>query len=79
MTPEEFDKIKWTFQSHLNMGDEHASTYRADTPFPLFACRHVTKNYTKYGNERFRTTVHYKLDGKVYKTKEKLLEAIKEL
>ena len=77
MTEEEFKNLKFKFVSHLSMEDEHCTTYKAvDIPFSLMACKHTPY---KDGVPKRHFYVHYMLNGKVYTSREKLLEAIKEL
>jgi len=75
MTIEEFNKIPFQFISHLAMEDEHTTTY-ASKDRRFWICQHV--NY-KDGEPKGRSYTHYRIDGNVYKTKKKLIEAIKNL
>lgn len=75
MTYEEFKQLPFKFSGHLSMEDEHCLTYA--TPDGRFAyCVHTP---FKDGEPKGRIYAHYKIDGKVYKTKEKLIKALEEL
>ena len=73
MTEEELKLIPFYMKSHLAMEDEHCSTYFTDDGRIGF-CDHVPKK----GFQFKRGYRHWMLDGKVYKTKEKFIEALKE-
>ena len=74
MTIEELEKIPFHFVSHLSMPDEHTTTYVSDDNRIGF-CVHVP---FKYGKPHGRTYRHYMIDGKVYKSKKKFIEALKD-
>lgn len=74
MTIEEFEKVKFHFHSHMSMEDEHTTTYFSEDGKIGF-CDHVP---FKNGEPHGRPYRHYWLNGKVYKTKKKLLEALKD-
>lgn len=72
MTIEELQKVKFHFVSHLSMADEHCTTYASEDN-RLGWCEHVPfKDGEPYG----RSTRHYRIDTKVYKSKKKFLEAL---
>ena len=75
MTEQEFDNIPFRMVSHLAMEHEHASTY-VNEEYGFAVCKHVKKkdDFT-FG----RSYTHYMFQNKVYKTKSKFLEAIKEV
>lgn len=74
MTIEELDKVPFRFHSHMNLADEHTTTYFSEDQRIGF-CDHVPY---KDGQPHGRSYRHYWLDGKVYKTKKKFLEALKD-
>lgn len=74
MTEDEFCKTKWQPISHMSFREQHSTTYKCMDILELYCCR--TVNF-KDGEPTGRGgTVHYMLNGKVYKTKQKLLEAL---
>lgn len=75
MTEQQFNQIPFRMVSHLALEHEHASTY-INEEYGFSVCKHVKKkdDFT-YG----RTYIHYMYQGKVYKTKQKFLEAIKDV
>ena len=74
MTIEELDKVRFRCYSHLNMEHEHCTTYFSEDHRIGF-CDHVP---FKDGEPHGRSYRHYWLDGKVYKTKQKFIEALKD-
>lgn len=74
MTEEELKQEKFHRVYHLSMETEHISTYENENG-RLGFCRHtqVKDDYT-FG----RTIVHFRIDGNIYKTKKKFLEALKD-
>ena len=74
MTAEELADIPFHMVSHLSMEGEHCSVYEDDSK-RLSLCYHVPY---RDGEPCGRTYTHYMIDGKVYKTKEKFIEALKE-
>ena len=73
MTEQEFDKTKWRMVSHLSCEDHHSSVYRCEDIPNLTCCKIV--NF-KNGEPTRGGTTHYMLNGKVYKSKQKLLEVL---
>lgn len=74
MTEQEFDNLGWQFSSHLSTPDYHSTIDKCKTISNLFRCTKV--NY-KDGEPRKRGGyTHYMLVDKVYKSKQKLLDAI---
>ena len=75
MTVEELEKIPFHFMSHMSMEDEHTTTYESDDGRFGF-CDHVP---FKDGEPHGRAYRHYRIGLKVYKSKQKFLEALKKL
>lgn len=74
MTEEELQKVKFHFHCHTNLGYEHTTTYFSED-YNIGFCDHVPhKNGLPHG----RTYRHYWLVGKVFKSKKKFLEALKD-
>ena len=74
MTEEEFNKIPFHMVYRLALENEHSCTYESEDE-RLGFCEHTIKN--KYG-EFSRSYRHWRIDNKVYKTKEKFLDALKD-
>lgn len=78
MTEEELKKIPFHLVIHLSGGKEHISSYSSeDGRLGFFTHTPVLADYggiKEYG----RTTRHYRIDDKVYKSKKKFLEALKD-
>lgn len=72
MTYEELKKVKFSCVVHLSMEDEHLTTYMSEDR-RLGFCDHV---HYKDEMPKGRAYRHYMIDGKVYKSKEKFLEAL---
>lgn len=74
MTESDLAKIKFRMVSHLNMGEQHASSYESVDHEPTIGmCVHTpVKEDGTFG----RAFAHYRFNGKVYKTKNKFLEAM---
>ncbi len=72
MTYEELKKVPFHFVSHLSMEDEHCTVYASEDKRISF-CDHVP---FKNGEPHGRSYRHYMIDGKVYKTKAKFIEAL---
>ena len=73
MTYEEIMKIPFHFVSHISLESEHCSTY-ADETGRLGFCTHTKK---KKNGDFGRSYTHYRIDSKIFKTKEKFIEALK--
>lgn len=76
MTEQEFGGLKWQFCSHLNTPDYHIKVDKCKTIPNLYRCTKVNYKNGEPSNRGGYT--HYMLDDKVYKSKQKLLEAIDE-
>lgn len=72
MTIEELEKVKFHFVSHLSMVDMHITTYVSDDGRIGFS------DHVRYKNDQptGRSYRDYMIDGKVYKSKKKFLEAL---
>ena len=77
MTVEELEKVKFKFHSHMSMEDEHTTTYFSEDGKIGF-CDHVPRDEYGMVKKGCRAVRHFMIDGKVYKTKKKFLEAIKD-
>lgn len=79
MTEEEVKKIPFRMQTHLAMADEHTCTY-VDESGRLGFCDHTPVKADFGGMKEFgKGYRHYRIDGKVYKTYAKWIEALKEV
>ena len=72
MTPEELQKIPFHFVSSLAMEDEHMLSYESEDG-RLGYCDHTPK---RKNGDFGRTYRHWRIDKKVYKKKEKFIEAL---
>ena len=73
MTEEELSNIPLYSVIHLSTEHEHCTTYASEDN-KIRMCVHVPyKDGVPYG----RSYTHYMLNGKVYKSKKKFLEALK--
>ena len=75
MTEQEFDNLEWQFSSHFNTPTIHSTVDKCKTIPNLFRC--VKVNYKDGEPTNRGSYTHYKLDEKVYKSKQKLLEVMK--
>lgn len=75
MAPKEIYGIPFRMVSHLAMEDEHVTGYvaKGDWPFDLRMCVHAPIGDSKPSR---RTTRHFMLNGKVYKTRKALYKAM---
>ena len=79
MTEEKLNKLKFRECLHTTYDDEYHTIYECvSEPFVnrLFV-NFIKKRDKNTGEVVGKGRIHYSLDGKVYKTKEKLLEVIK--
>ena len=74
MTEQEFDKLEWQFNSHFNTPTHHSMVDKCKTIPTLYRCIRV--NYKDGEPTNIGGYTHYMLDFKVYKSKQKLLEAM---
>ena len=74
MTEQEFSGLKWQLSSHLNTPDYHIKVDKCKTISNLYRCTKVNCKNGEPSNRGGYTL--YMLDDKVYKSKQKLLEAI---
>ena len=74
MNIEELKNMKFHFVSHLSMIDMHITTYASDNN-QLGWCDYVP---FKNGEPKRRACRHYRIGTKIYKTREKFMEAIKD-
>ena len=74
MTEQEFSGLKWQLSSHLNTPDYHIKVDKCKTIPNLYRCTKV--NYKDGEPSKRGGYTHYMLVDKVYKSKQKLLEAI---
>jgi hypothetical protein len=74
MTYLQLQQLPWRFQSSLAMEHEHATTYTATIgDQSISKCVHTIK---KADGTFGRSYTHYLFDGKVFKSHNKVLEAI---
>jgi hypothetical protein len=74
MTIDELKDIPFHFVAHMAMEHEHTMSYETEDG-RLGFCDHTPK---RKNGDFGRTYRHYRIEGKVYKTKEKFLEALKD-
>ena len=74
MTEQEFDKLEWQFNSHINAESHYYSTDKCKTIPNLYRCVKVSHKDGVPTNKGVYT--HYMLNDKIYKSKQKLLEVI---
>lgn len=72
MTQEELSKIPFHFVGSLALENEHCLTYSSEDG-RLGFCEHTKR---RKNGDFGRTYRHYRIDGKIYRTKEKFLEAL---
>lgn len=75
MTEQEFDSLEWQFSSHFGTPDHHSMVDKCKTMPNLFRC--VKVNYKDGEPTNRGGYTHYMLNDKVYKSKKKLLEAMR--
>ena len=74
MTEQELSQIPFRMVSHLAMETEHICVYESQTPFyKIRVCKHTK---IKKNGELGKSYTLYVLNGKEYKTKQELLDAI---
>ena len=73
MTEKELSQIPFRMVSHLAMETEHICVYKSQNPlYKIFIYKNTKKNNGEFG----KSYTHYVLNGKEYKTKQELLDAI---
>lgn len=74
MTESDLPKIKFRMVSHLSMSFEHVASYVSVENNPMIGmCVHTPiRDDGSFG----KAITHYQLNGKVYKSKKKFLEAV---
>ena len=77
MTIEELKKVKFREMCHLALESEYSTTY-SGLDGRLGFCDHTPRDEHGYVKKGGRTIRHYMIDGKVYKSKEKFIEALKD-
>lgn len=74
MTEQELSQIPFRMVSHLAMETEHICVYKSQNPFYKIL---IYKNTERKKNGEFgKSCTHYVLNGKEYKTRQELLDAI---
>lgn len=73
MTEQELSKIPFRCVCHLALKDEHIATYSDESGRLGFSVTTPKKDEFTFGKGR----THYRIDGKIYKSKKKFLEALK--
>lgn len=81
MTEEDLGKLKFRERSHITYDDEYHTIYECvSEPFVnRLRLNSIVKRSKATGEPIGKARIHYSLDGKLYRTKEKFLEAIKEV
>ena len=74
MTEQEFNDLEWQFSSHFSTPASHSTVDKCKTIPTLFRC--VKVNYKDGEPTNRGGYTRYMLDEKVYKSKQKLLEAM---
>ena len=80
MTWKDFVCLEWQSISHLSTSDEHCTVRNAKRIGHKFqVCSHVPTEDYKQSHPYARQYEHYMVDGVIYKSRKKLLEAIEKL
>lgn len=77
MTVEELKKVPFRETCHMAMSKEYTTTYFSKDN-RLGFCDHVPRNKDGFVKKKGRAYRHYWIDGKVYNSKDKFLEALKD-
>lgn len=76
----EFACLDWRFASHIATADYYVKTRTAKAYGHTFGiCYYTPTEEYRLKHPRARSVEHYKIDGTVYKTRKKLLEALNAL
>lgn len=79
MTEEELKKIPFKMVGHLSAATYHACTYSSEDGRLGFSDHTpILGEYEGYVYKWGRRTRHYRIDGTIYKSKKKFLEALKD-
>ena len=74
MTEQELSQIPFRMVSHLALETEHICVYESQNPlYKISMCKHTKR---KKNGEFGKSYTHYVLNGKEYKTRQDLLNAI---
>lgn len=81
MTEEDLGKLKFREVNHVSYVSEYHTFYECvSEPFiGRLRLNSIVKRSKFTGEPTGKARVHYSLDGKLYRTKEKFLDAIKEV
>lgn len=81
MTEEDIKNLKFNELNHVSYDSEYHTIYECvSEPFiDRLKLNAIVKRSKVTGEPTGKARVHYSLDGKVYKTKDKFLEAIKNI
>lgn len=74
MTIKEFETIPFKSVAHTSFDDEYCSTYYNET-YDIGICHHTRRDV--YGYATGKGFTHYKVHGRVYKSKRKLAEILR--
>ena len=74
MTEQELSKIPFRCVFHMALESEHIATYSDESGRLGFSVVTPKKDEFTFGKGR----IHYRIDEKIYKSKKKFLEALKE-
>ena len=77
MTEEELKKVKFRETCHMALDSEYTTTYFSEDG-RLGFCDRVPRDEYGMVKKGGRPVRHFMIDGKVYKSKKKFLEAIKD-
>ena len=77
MTEEELKKVPFRETCHMAIEGEYSTTYMSEDG-RLGFCDHVPRDEYGMVKKGGRPVRHFMIDGKVYKSKKKFLEAIKD-
>lgn len=72
MTPEQFSQVKFRCVCSLSLDSEHILTFSSSNG-RLGFCDHTTKKKNGDFSHSYR---HWRIDGKVYKNRDKFFEAL---